>query len=156
MQSSLWLHIFGFTPAPYLWLAIINYWTLYRNFTEAVIMNYIATFVFVTMSGMPLNMAFLVNLSIFALIYLMRNRVLWSGSNSFMLSCGITAISLPVFTFVWSRIFEPRPVNEFHFFDSLIRGLLTAATALPLFYLFAWVDKVTQKTPPKEGESGII
>jgi hypothetical protein len=156
MQSSLWLHVFGFTPAPYLWLAVINYWTLYRSLTEAIIMNYLATFAFITMSGMPLNMAFAVNLSVFSLIFLMKDRVLWSGSNSFMLSCGISALSLPVFTFIWSHVLESRPVSQFYVFDMIIRSLLTAASSLPLYYLFVWMDRWTQRTVVKNRENEIV
>lgn len=155
-QASLWFHVFGAFPAPYFWALVICYWTLYRSLTEAVIMTYITTFAMVTMSGIPLSIAFAVNLSLFTTIYLLRDRVLWSGVNSFMFASGIIAGSLPVFTFIWSHILEPRAVSDFHFFQWFLRTPLTALFAFPFFYLFTWIDKLTNKEAPKDSESGFI
>ena len=156
MQSSLWFHVFGFAPAPNLWLFVLVYWTLYRSPTEAVIMTYLSTLVLASMSGIPLQMSFLVCLSIFGSIYLLRDRVLWSGVNSFMLACGLSSLSLPIFTFLWSWVVETPPLSDFHFFDWVLRPLLTSAFALPFYYLFCWVDQWTHKETPKETESEFL
>src|SRR4030067_3080111 len=126
MQSSLWLHIFGFSPAPNLWLLVFNYWTLYRSPAEAVIMSYISTLILVSMSGIPLQMGFAVNLSLLGSIYMLRDRVLWSGVNSYILACGLSSVLLPIYTFVWSWVFETPPLSDFHLFDIALRPLLTA------------------------------
>lgn len=155
-QGSLWLHVFGYSSAPYIWLAVINYWVLYRNLPEALIMCYVTTFTFYAASGIPLEMAFAVSLSLFVLISLLKDRVLWSGPNSFMLSCCLSAAALPIFTLAWSIALEPRSISHFYFFEWIIRSLLTAATALPLFYLFNFIDKITQKEHPKTSEAGFL
>lgn len=152
LQASLWLHVFGYSPAPYLWLTIINYWTLYRSITEAVIMNYFTAFILITMSGIPLEMAFAVQITLFFSIYLLRDRVLWSGPNSFMLSSGIAALILPISIYIWSRFIEVHPSNNFHFFDWIMRSLLTAIFSLPLYYVFIWVDRITQKDTTRSAE----
>lgn len=156
LQSSLWLHVFGFSPAPYLWLTAINYWVLYRTPVEAAMIIYLATYILVTMSGVPMEMAFAVHISLFATIYFLRDRVLWSGPNSFMLSCGISAFFLPIYTWLWSHALESRPLSDFHFFEWIMRSLLTGALSLPLYYLFVFADKITRKNPPKDAESGVI
>ncbi|MCB0350661.1 MAG: hypothetical protein KDD38_05720 [Bdellovibrionales bacterium] len=155
-QASLWFHVFGTFSAPYLWLLIICYWTLYRSLTEAVLMTYIVGFTMITMSGVPLSTAFAVNLSVFGGLFLLRDRVLWSGINSFILASGMAAAALPVFTFIWSNILEPRSISDFHFFEWVLRAPLTALFAFPFFYFFSWIDKVTHKEAPKDAESGFI
>lgn len=156
MQSSLWHLILGVSSAPYLWLTVAVYWTLNRPITESVIMSYVVTFFIVTMSGMPLNMGFALLLATLLTIYLLKDRVLWSGVNSFMLACGIASLALPLYNFIFSFVLETRPLSNFHFFDSIIRSLLTAAAAMPLYYLFTWIDKLTMREPPKENESNVI
>jgi hypothetical protein len=156
MQSSLWFHIFGTSPAPYFWLLVVCYWTLYRSLTEGVIMTYIATLAMVSMSGIPLSMAFVVHLSVYGCIFLMRDRVLWSGINSYILACGIAALVLPVFVILWSFFLEERSAHEFYFFDWAIRAPLTALFSIPFYYLFTWFDKITQKEAPKDAEAGFI
>jgi hypothetical protein len=156
MQASLWLHIFGFFPAPYLWVPILNYWTLYRTPIEAIIMNYLVTFSLVTMSGVPLGVAFAVNFSIFLVVFSLKDRVLWSGPNSFMLANGIAGLVLPVATFLWSQLLEVRPLSDFYFYEWLIRALLTALFALPLYSLFTFFDNLTHKEAPKNTESEVL
>jgi len=156
MQSSLWMHVFGFFPGPYLWLAVLNYWILYRSPIESVIMSYFVSYYLATMSGAPLSMAFAINLTIHGTIYLLRDRVLWSGPNSFMLSCGLSALILPIASFIWSQFLEPRSSSDFYFFDWIMRGLLTAVFSLPTYYLFAFFDRLTQKEPPTNTESEVL
>ncbi len=155
-QASLWYHVFGFFPAPYMWLAVLSYWALYRSITEAVIMSYLVSFAVVTMSGAPLDMAFGMNLAVLGVLYMLRDRVLWAGPNSFMLACGISALILPLATFILSHIIEETAVVDFHFYDWLMRPILTAAFSLPLFYLFSAIDRLTNKEPPKHTESEVV
>lgn len=156
MQSALWYHIFGYTSAPFLWLLVMVYWTLHRSLVEGIVMTYFSTFMLVTMSGVPLDLGFANLLAVYGTIYLLRDRILWSGVNSFMLACGIAALVLPIFTFGLSFIFEERPIHTFHFFDWLIRSLLTAASAMPFYFIFTWVDRFTMRAVPNENESGVI
>ncbi len=156
LQSSLWLNLFGHSPAPYFWLSVIAYWTLYRNIYEAILIVYFSALVMITMSGIPLDMSFAVHVSLVGLLYLLKDRVLWSGPNSFMMASGFAALLLPILTFLWSHILEPRPVADFKYFEWTIRALLTSAFSLPLYYIFSWIDKITQKEPPKDNESEVL
>lgn len=156
MQASLWYHIVGITSAPYFWLLVLIYWTLHRSWVEAIVMCYLVTFALVTMSGIPLDMSFAVLFSVFTLIYLLKDRVLWSGLNSFILASGIGALLLPIFIFIFSYVFEDRPIQNFRFFDWLIRGLLTSASAMPFYFVFTWLDKVTFRHVPTENESEVL
>ena len=151
-QSSLWFHVFGSSPAPYLWLIVGCYWVLTRNFVEATVMVYLTTFIFVTMSGLPLNLAFIVNISVYLVIFALKDRVLWSGNFSFMLASAISAGILPIFVFLYSFLLADRALNDFLFFEWIIRSLLTAIASIPLYYLFSFIDKITlsKATPGAE------
>lgn len=155
-QASLWLHVFGYFPSPYVWIAVLNYWVLYRSIYEAIIMSYLVAFTVATMTGAPLVGVVCVNLIVLGVIFLLRNRILWSGPNSFMLATGISALVIPVASFGLSYFFDRRPSNEFYFYDWTLRALLTSAFSLPLFYLFGFVDRMTKREPPKDTESEVV
>lgn len=155
-QSGLWLHIFGYSPAPYLWIAVLNYWALYRSFYESVFMSYLISYVLLTMSGVPLGMAYAIVLTVLSATLLLKDRVLWSGSNSFLLACALSAIITPLAGFIWSQVLEVRPLRSFQFYDFIVRTLLTSAFSFPLYYLFSWMDRLTNKEPPKNTESEVI
>jgi hypothetical protein len=155
-QSSLWLHVFGYFPAPYAWIAVLNYWILYRSVYEAIIMCYLVAFAVVTMSGASIEMAIGINLTVLAVISVLRNRILWSGPNSFMLASGISALIIPVASFILSFLLERTSVADFYFYDWVLRALLTSAFSLPLFYIFILLDKATRRESPKDTESEVM
>ncbi len=155
-QSSLWLHIFGYFPSPYVWIAVLNYWVLYRSIYESLIMSYIVALVMATMTGAPLESVVCINLIVWGVLYLLRNRILWSGPNSYMLAAGISALVIPIASFLLSYFVDRHPSTEFYFYDWILRALLTSAFALPLFYLFGFVDRLTRREPPKDTESEVV
>ncbi len=155
-QASLWLHVFGYFPSPYAWVAVLIYWALYRSIYEAIIMSYLVSFTVATMTGAPLISVVGVNLTVLGIILLLRNRILWSGPNSFMLAAGISALVIPIVSFALSYFVDRRPADEFYYYDWILRGLLTSAFSLPLYYLFGFVDRMTQREPPKDTESEVV
>lgn len=156
IQSSLWLQVFGYFPAPYLWIAVLNYWVMFRRPVKAVIMTYFVAYVLIAMTGMPLNMMFAVLLSNFAFMYFLRDRVLWAGPTQFMLACGASALLLPFLIMIFSLMLEANPIKDFYFFDWIMRSLLTALFSLPCFHVFALVDRFTQQEAPKDTSSQML
>jgi hypothetical protein len=156
MQTSLWLNIFGFIPPPYFLIPVIVYWTLYRSKFEAVFMTYLISISIIGFSSVTLFMNFIGHLCVFGTSYSLKDRVLWSGPNSFMLGCLISAFALQPITFIVSQFFELNPMAEFLFWDWLIRSLLTALVSYPLFFIFSACDKWTQKEPPRDTESEVL
>ena len=155
-QASLWLHVFGYFPSPYAWVTVLIYWALYRSIYEALIMCYLVAFTVATMTGAPLVSVIGINFTILAVILLLRNRTLWSGPNSFMLAAGIAALVIPIASLVISYFVDRRPVDEFYYYDWILQSLLTSAFALPLYYLFGFVDRITRREPPKDTESEVM
>lgn len=119
-------------------------------------MTYLAAYILIAMTGMPLNMIFAVLIANFVIIYFLKDRVLWSGPNHFMLACGTSALILPLNVLVFSLFLESNSLKEFFFFDWVIRGLLTALFSLPFYHLFSLIDKFTQQEAPKDTSSQII
>jgi hypothetical protein len=156
VQSSLWLQVFGYFPAPYLWLTVLNYWVMFRRPVKAVIMTYFVVYVLIAMTGMPLNMIFAVLITNFFIINFLKDRVLWSGPTHFMLACGTSALLLPVNILAFSMMLEANPIADFYFFDWILRSLLTALFSLPFFHIFSLIDKFTQQEAPKDTSSQII
>lgn len=156
LQTSLWLQIFGYFPAPYFWLTVLNYWIMFRRPLKAVIMTYLVAYVLVAMTGMPLNMLFAVLIANFGIQYFLKDRVLWAGPTQFMLACGTSALLLPITALVFSLLLETNPINDFHFFNWLMRGLLTALFALPVFHVFALIDRFTRQEAPKDTSSEML
>jgi hypothetical protein len=156
LQSSLWLQVFGYFPAPYFWLAVLNYWVMFRSPLRAIIMTYLVAYVLIAMTGMPLNMIFAVLVTNFFIMYFLKDRVLWSGPTHFMLACGASAALLPINILIFSLVLETNSVADFYFFDWIMRSLLTALFSLPFYHLFSLIDKFTQQEAPKDTSSEIL
>ncbi len=155
-QSSLWLQLFGYTPPPYMWIAIVNYWVMFRRPGRAMIMTYIAAYALFAMTGMPLNILFSILIINFAILYFIRDRVFWTGPTHFMLACGGSAFLLPLSTAISCVIFEAHPFVEFRFFSWIISALFTALSALPIYYVLVFIDRLTFQDAPRDTSSEII
>lgn len=156
VQSALWLQVFGYTPAPYLWLTIANYWIMFRSPTRAIIMSYLLAYVLFSMSGMPLSVIFVVLIINFGILYVLRDRVLWAGPTQFMLACGALAFAIPFSSIIGALLFESASTIEFHFFSWVVSALFTALSALPIYYILVIIDKLTQQEAPKNSNSELI
>ena len=155
-QSSLWLQLFGYTPPPYMWLAVVNYWVMFRRPGRALIMNYLVAYALFAMTGMPLNILFSVLLMNFAVLYFIRDRVFWAGPTHFMLACGGSAFFMPISIMISCLIFEAHPFLDFHAFAWIITALFTALAALPIYYVLVFIDRLTFQDAPKDTSSEII
>ncbi len=156
IQSALWLQVFGYTPAPYLWMTITNYWIMFRSPVRAMIMSYLVAYVLFSMSGMPLSVIFVVLMVNFGFLYILRDRVLWAGPTQFMLACGGLAFVVPISSMIGAYFFETAPNVEFHFFSWIVSALFTALSALPIYYILVVIDKLTQQEAPKNTSSELI
>lgn len=156
LQSSLWLQLFGYTPPPYLWITIVNYWVMFRRPGRAMIMTYIVAYVLFAMSGMPLNIIFSILIINFTILYFIRDRVLWTGPTHFMIACGGSAFLRPLSTALSTVIFEPHPFLEFHFFSWVTSALFTALAALPIYYVLMFIDRLTLQDAPRDTSSEIL
>ena len=67
-----------------------------------------------------------------------------------MIIAGLFTFLFPLVHLAVSWSLEDNPIHQFEFFEWLIRPLLTALFALPVYYLFRWADHFTHKDLPKE------
>lgn len=156
VQVSLWLHFFGYAPAPQIWISVLNYWALRRRNIESIAMAYLLVFLIAPSTSMPLSMIFPVVLTLLAVVLAMKNRVIWSGLSHYTLSTAFSAALLPILVFCWSRLLEDGPIADFHFFSWVLSPFLTALASVFIYPLLKWVDDLTQKEPPRESEASLL
>lgn len=156
LQVSLWLQVFGYSPAPALWILSLNFWVLRRRPFEAVLMSYLIAFVISSMTSMPLSMVFAVCLSLVGLILLLKDRVLWAGISHFTLSTAISVFSLPIIIYLWSFVIEAQPIKDFHLFSWLLSPLLTALVSLFVYPILIQIDHFTRRDSTRNSEAEIL
>jgi hypothetical protein len=156
LQTSLWLQLFGWFPAPQIWLCILVFWVLYREFWESVIMMYLISMIMAPFTSLPFSHLLTLNiLNCLALVFIKR-RVYWSGATFFMMAAGASVLIFAALSVFLSWRFDARPIRHFAFFQWLLTLLLTMLFALPLHTIFSWLDRLTHKEHPTEAGTGIL
>ncbi|MCB0390425.1 MAG: hypothetical protein KDD58_04000 [Bdellovibrionales bacterium] len=150
LQCSLWLQFFGFFPSPYMWLPTLAYWAIYREIHEGLFFSYFLVIETVALSSIPLSLFLLINLFCFGLVVLIKQRIYWSGPTYLMLISGIISIAFPIFHFFLSWAIEPKPISDTEILDGILSSLFTSLVAMPLYYLYSSIDKITNKSLPTE------
>lgn len=156
VQLSLWLHFFGYSPAPQVWISVLNFWALRRRNLESIAMAYLLVFLLAPSSSMPLNVLFPVVITLLAVILLMKNRVIWSGLSHFTVSTFVSAAIMPLIVYFWSALIEQNSIVEFHFFNWILSPFLTALASMFIYPFLNWLDALTQKEAPRESETSLI
>ena len=145
LQTSLWFQIFGYFPGPALWIPCLIYVALFRPTLEAIIFAYLAGFALSTMTAMPEGLLMAVCLGLVLTAQLFKQRIYWSGSSYLMMTCGLAALMFHVFHWALSYVLGDHPLTSPNVMDWLIEALLTPLAAPPLFPLFKWFDKITER-----------
>lgn len=143
IQTTLWFQFVGNTPAPLLWLNLIVYMILYRKPYPAIFTIYAMGAVLLIFTAMPLKMMLFSLLLLFILVYGIKSRVFWTGSGYFTIMCGFSAVAYHLIYFLLSMVLEKNPAS-FEFLDRLVQIILTPAFGLPMYWVLAKIDKVTQ------------
>lgn len=143
LQTSLWLQLFGFFPAPYLWVPTLCYWAITRDWVRGSIMAYLLSLVLFTFTGLALDIIFTSVITLYVILYMLRNRVLWRGHTYFSLACFVATLAHPLLVFIFSNFLETQPVRQFLFFDWILSPLLTALAALPLYNILIAIDRIS-------------
>ena len=156
LQCSLWLQLFGWFPAPQMWLAVLTFWVLYRELWEAVLMMYILAIVVSAFTAMPFAHLLAINLLICLSLAFAKRRIYWSGPTFFMLASGAAVIGLMLFTLLISWRYDHNPIRSIAFFGWVISVLLTMLVSLPMHRIFGWLDLLTNKEHPTEAGTGVL
>lgn len=154
LQTSLWLQIFGFMPPPYLWIPILCYWSITRDWIRGALMAYFLSLVLQPYTSLSLEMIFFSVISLYFIMYLLRDRLLWRGHVYFSFSCFVATLLHPLLVFGFSYIVDVQPIREFHFFGWILSSLLTALVAFPSYTVLLWLDRLTfgQSTESAEAD----
>ncbi len=151
---SLWMQLFGDFPSPSLWITTLVFWSLYRRLEEGAVMVYLLTILLSTYTAIQWPLLLLCNMTVFAVLSFIRQRIYTSGSLYFMLLCGGASFCFYLVHFVFSWVYDSNPITSPAWFYWLLEPLWTMLASFPLFILFRWFDKVTSKELPKEMEVG--
>ncbi|MEK2688255.1 hypothetical protein [Bdellovibrio sp. GT3] len=143
IQTTLWFQFFGNVPAPLLWLNLIVYLTLYRKPFPAIFTIYAMGAILLIFTAMPLKMMLFSLLILFTLVYGIKSRVFWSGAGYYTIMCGFSAVAYHLIYFLLSMVLEKNPAS-FEIVDRLVQIILTPSFALPMYWILARIDKLTQ------------
>lgn len=152
-QSSFWLEVASFSPPPYTWMPILTYWTLYRNPKETLIILYLVTFLISSFTAMPLSILITAHLLLFGLGYFLKLHIYWSSTHYFLLFSGTGTLLLPLIYFIPSLLLGLNDEKNFHYLlilEWMISSLLTTLLSLPLYKLFRFFDKITERIFPQD------
>ena len=154
LQTSLWFLVFGYFPAPMLWLVPLVYVSVTRPMWEATMMVYAFSLVNAAYTAFPFEAILIYSLLLLVILFLTRERVYWGGPTFFMLMVGLAAVTAPVLFWLTSRWFDHNPVGVPALLDWLIAALLTLLASLPIYRLYSWYDAVALLDAGSEGRVG--
>lgn len=150
IQTSLWFQIFGYFPAPALWIPCLLYVALFRSTLETVVFAYIIAFVLSTLTAMPEGMLMIACVALALTAQVFKQRIYWTSSSYFMMTCGLASILFHLVHWAVSFVVGDHPMTSPQISDWLIEALLTPLAAPLMFPLFRWFDRVTQREQPSE------
>jgi len=145
VQTSLWFQIFGHFPSPALWIPCLIFVALSRSTLEAVVFAYIAGFMLSTLTAMPEGILMIVCLGLVLTAQIFKQRIYWSSSSYFMMTCGFAALMFHVYHWAVSFLVGDHPLVSPAVSDWLIEALLTPLAAPLIFPLLRWFDRWTGK-----------
>lgn len=156
LQSSFWFQVFGYIPAPALWIPALIFVAIFKSSVEAMIVTSLFGFALSTMTtmsnGLLLTSMFMVTVG----SRLFRKRIYWSTNSYVMMLCGFSAFFFHVFYWIISLCFEQAKLTHPEFIDWIAEGLLTSLFAPTLFAYFGWIDRVTNQDDATAANTEII
>jgi cell shape-determining protein MreD len=155
IQTSLWFQIFGSFRGPALWIPVLIYIALFRSTLEAIFFSYLIGFALSTMTAMPEGILITICLGLTLATQLFKRRIFWSSSSYYMMVCGLAALIFHLLHWGVSYVLGDHPVTSPQVMDWLIEALLTPLAAPPLFPVFRWFDRITDREPSTEYSSQV-
>lgn len=156
LQCSLWLQLFGWFPAPQLWITVLVFWVLYRELWESIFMMYLLAVVVATFTSLPLPHILVLNLLTCMTLVFGKKRVYWSGSTFFMLATGAATLSFIIYGVALSWRYDSNTIRDWPVLGWLFTILLTMLVSLPLHRIYSWLDVLTDKEHPTEAGTGVL
>ncbi len=146
-QTSLWFNFFGSLAGPMLWLLILVYINLYKKPVEAILLSYFVGIQIYYFGWIPIGFLFSLILILFALTWLVKERIFWPGHSYFIYAsiASVVAYHFLYITFSWGL--ETIHVKEFNLLDRIFQCLITPIFAVPVFYTLKLLERLTDQTP---------
>jgi hypothetical protein len=156
LQTSLWFQIFGYFPAPALWIPAVIYMALYRGTLEAIIVVYIFCLTISTMTAMSIG---LLVASAFVLVIAtqsFRQRIFWNTNSYIMMVTGVGTLLFHLAYWIFSAFFDDYSLHSPEILDWILEALLTPLVAPPLFKVFIWLDQITRQVQPSIASAEVV
>ena len=143
LQTSFWYQLTNGAPAPQLWLLVVVYLTLYRNYLPAMLGTYVlAGTVIHSFSAVPMGLLWMVLFLLVTISGFIKGRIFWSNTRNFVIgACAMTVFYNALFL-VLSRFFEAAP-SPWKPITRLSEILFTTLCALPMFWILQGLDRLT-------------
>ena len=154
-QCSMWFQFLGNFPAPQLWIPTLIFWFLYRDPVEGMFMTYLICGLLTTQTSLPISQFLIICLLLFGFVYLIKQRIYWSGGSFYTILCGACCFLFFVFELALSYMMEANPITRPQIFAWLTSPILTMIFALPLYFLFHFIDRFSKKEQPREATGGV-
>ena len=143
LQTSFWYQFTGGAPAPQLWLLIIVYLTLYRDYFTAIFSSYaLSSLVVLAFTAAPLGLFWSVLFGLVSISSFLKRRLFWSSARNFVIGAvGMTTL-YHILMVVFSRVLERDP-SPFQVGTRLSEIALSSLCALPVFWVMQSLDRWT-------------
>jgi len=139
-QTSFWPHIVSFIPSPQIWLIIMIFLLIRWPPLLAIFYIYFLGFCLTQFSDVPLKMIWAPSLLMFAVLWLIKNRVQLSGALFFVLLTLTGSFVFELSTYYFSGLLESIPA-QLMFFDRLIQILINFIFCYPLYFFLTAFDR---------------
>ncbi len=149
-QTTFWFQLFGNIPSPLLWLNLFIYLILYRKSIEGILTIYGLCLILSPFTAMPISVLWVNLFIVFLLTTYVKKIVFWPSSKYFVIASFGVTLTFHLVYLISSRWLEinPAPISFFH---RLLEVIFTTLTAIPIYSLMVWLDRVTQKETLPEG-----
>ncbi len=150
-QTTFWFQVVGGVSAPMLWLLVFLYVTLYRKRTEAIFINYGLAVVISPFTSMGLGTLWAITLVYTLAVSIVKERVFWPGTRYFVAASSLSTIAYHVISWGLSRTIESNPIG-LQMGPRFMELLFTPLWAAPIYWLFSYIDHVSERDPlPERG-----
>lgn len=153
LQTSLWFQVFGYFPAPAMWLPVLIYVALFRSTLETILFSYLTGFVLSTLTVMPEGLLMSVCLALALSVQLFKTRIYWLSASYSMMVCGLAALVFHVFHWAATFLIEDVPLTSPQVSSWLIECLLTPLLAPVVFPILQLIDRLTNRESATEMSS---
>jgi len=150
-QTTFWYQVVGSVAAPMLWLLVFLYVTLYRKRSEAIFINYALAVVISPFTSMGIGTLWMITLFYTLAVSIVKERVFWPGTRYFIAASALSTLAFHIISWLLSRTIEANPIGS-QLGPRLLELIFTPLWAAPVYWLFSFIDQISERDPlPERG-----